>query len=81
VSTREEVLASLSPATRRYVEAVSSLTPLEGVGAYGTSTLDALELDPKQRRYVEGIMALTPDQLAAGFGTGPTAAASPTVAP
>ena len=66
--TREQVLASISPDARRYVEGVEALTPLQRAAAYGNKPLDALGLEPQARQYVEGIMALTPEQLAAGFG-------------
>jgi len=60
----------LSPSERRYVDGVSSLTPVERAAAFGGpgTVLDALQLDPKSRRYVEAITALSNAEKAAAFG-------------
>jgi hypothetical protein len=86
VPTRAEVLASLSPTTGQYVEAILSLTPAQLSASFGTGPAVTQKLNvkqgaptraevlaslgPKVRRYVEAIMALTPTQLSASFGTG-----------
>src|SRR5262245_8326182 len=52
--TREEVLASLSPDTRRYVEGVEALSPLERAAAYGSDPFGAIEMTPRDREFVSG---------------------------
>jgi hypothetical protein len=63
---------SLDPGSRRYIEGITSLTPLERAAAFGGpgAVLDALQLDPRSRRYVEGIMSLSNAEQAAAFGWG-----------
>jgi hypothetical protein len=72
--SRLSVLGSLSPQNRRYVEAISRLTPAQIAAAFGTAAEPAdsalASLTPSDRHYVEAIAALTPQQIAAAFGTG-----------
>jgi hypothetical protein len=85
--TSAEVLASLTPAERRYVEGVIA-TPADRLAAvFGNRPVVATTepprvhlptrvevmapLDPATRRYVEGLLVASPAQLAAAFGYGP----------
>jgi hypothetical protein len=70
VVEQPSVVSSLSPSERRYVDGITSLTPLERAAAFGGpgAVLDALQLDPRSRRYVEGIMSLSNAEQAAAFG-------------
>jgi hypothetical protein len=70
--TRDEVLASLSPAARAYVEGIEALSPLQLAAGFGTDPVAALGLTPETRQRVEAIAALSPEELAAAYGTGPT---------
>lgn len=75
--TNTALLTTLTPAERRYVQAIARLTPAQRAAAFGTRWLDrqvstatALRsLGPNERRYVEGIVSLAPTQLRAAFGT------------
>jgi hypothetical protein len=55
-----------------YVRAITSMTPVQLVEAFGTDVNAAVALSsltPKERQHVEAIMTLTPAQLRAAFGT------------
>lgn len=80
-SASAAALVSLSPKERRYVLAISSLTPARLEAAFGTGpdAIDALGLSPADERYVRGISSLTPAQLQAAFGTGRAPRASLTL--
>jgi hypothetical protein len=74
VSGQVDVLSQLSPSARQYVEAVSTMTPVELRATFGTGdvdAIDALNLSPGSERYVRSIVSMTPAQLRATFGTGP----------
>jgi len=73
VTSQASVLASLSPQNRKFVEAITALTPAQIAAAFGTATATnagvLASLSPQNRRYVEAITALTTQQIAAAFGT------------
>jgi len=73
--TRTSVLTSLTPSERRYVNAITSMSPAALRAAFGTDATSAraavlATLTPTERRHVLQVLALTPRQLAAVFGTG-----------
>jgi hypothetical protein len=70
VVRQPSVVSSLNPTERRYIEGITSLTPLERAAAFGRpgGVLDVLKLDPASRRYVEGVMSLSNAERAAAFG-------------
>jgi hypothetical protein len=70
--TRVQVLASLSPAARAYVEGIEALSSLQLAAGFGTDPVAALGLTPETRQRVEAIAALSPEELAAAYGTGQT---------
>jgi cation transport ATPase len=89
VQTTEEVLSSLAPGSRSYVESVMALTPAQLRATFGTSPGVASSraptgaevlgsLTPEARRWVEAISKLTPAQVKATFGTGRVDGTSPT---
>jgi hypothetical protein len=71
VGASASVLASLPPASRRYVAAIAALTPRQIAAVFGTAWEQEqavlASLSPANRRYVEAIAALTPKQIAAAF--------------
>ena len=70
---RPSALAGLSASTRRYVEGIASMTPVQLIEAFGTDvgTAGALaSLTAQERLHVEAIITMTPAQLVAAFGTG-----------
>lgn len=73
--TRASVLTSLTPSERRYVNAITSMSPIARRAAFGTDATSAraavlATLTPTERRHVLQVLTLTPRQLAAVFGTG-----------
>jgi hypothetical protein len=73
VSEQQAVLAKLSPSSRQYVEAVSTMTPVELKATFGTGdvdAIDALRLSPQSETYVRAVASMTPAELRATFGTG-----------
>jgi hypothetical protein len=67
-----EAVKGLSTREAQHVQAISSMTPVQLLEAFGTNTHAGVALallTPKERLDVESIMALTPAQLRAAFGT------------
>jgi hypothetical protein len=64
-----DVLASLGPQERQFVEGIMALTPAQLAAAYGAGRGDVLStLSPQERSFVEGISSMSPEQIAAGYG-------------
>ena len=73
VNSSASVLASLSPANRRYVQAITALSDKQIAADFGDEqpTTNVLaSLSPANRRYVQAITALSDKQIAADFGNG-----------
>jgi hypothetical protein len=60
----------LGPKEAEYIQAMTSLSPVEQAAAFGGpgAVLDALGLNLRDKQYVMGITSMTPRQQAAAFG-------------
>jgi hypothetical protein len=61
----------LTPAEKRYVHGIASLSRVEQAAAFGAhgGVVDALGLSPREAAYVKAIVSLTPAQMTGAFGT------------